>query len=1083
MAVLTQSYLPLYKNADMTMVKVLANSNCLKLVLLLLLACSISRPNLAQRTNVQLPTSLQLPLTTIGAVAERQLDRAPQGMPVRLRAEITYVDAEWRLLFVRDATGSIFVELPPKLSNLRAGDLVEISGTTARGDVGSNIVDPKIRVIGNQPTSTPRKVGLAAIERGLADSDYVLTEGVIRPGPPIWHHTSLTLADGDISAPIIIPGVSNPAVQALIGARVWVRGVAGVRLDDARRAIGYQLFVQSIDGIRPEDSQWQDMFELPALPISRALTCDVHQRFLSPSHIRGAVLWKGDGALIVGDASGSIELHTTEDPAVTRGASVDVVGFPHVDNDVVTLQDARARVLSSPPVPSMVPIPMTAAHALGARDGDAVRISGKFIRQSGNGSNDRVLLEDNGIQVELVISAIGQPGGFVNFSPGTALDASGILRRVRHRKERMDSVQILLDSPSQIVIRGRTASWRLLGALLFAMAVLSVIAWNLQLRRALRTKVRLLRTQMGHEIQLENRYGRLVERNLAAVFCWRPTGEITNCNQAFVRMLGYDSSEQVTGRSYWSLLAADEHSSLSLAMRGGAVNGLETNLLSSSGQELVLLENITRVEDESGTYFETIAVDITQSKHDRTELQRAWDAAQKQSEVDALTGLPNRRRFTQLVSQNIETRGAEKHPMALQFLDLDGFKEINDTFGHLVGDLLLKGVGERLRSLLRTGDELCRVGGDEFAILLAHSESVADPSKVASVMLRGFEQPFSIADHQVRVCGSIGISSFPSPALDYSSLLHQADCAMYVAKRAGGNRAVFYTDAIGKDARERTLMLAELKGAVARNEIHLHFQPEFSGSTHGLVRFEALARWNNSALGAVSPAQFIPIAEESGLIIEIGAHILEMACRQAAAWRERTTQAIPVAVNVSAAQLRSESFVGEVLEILDRIGLPPNLLELEMTESIMLEDFQKCREKLARIRGAGIGLALDDFGTGYSSLSYLPELPFNRLKIARSFLEKMHRGRGGEALIHAVISIAHNLGMSVVVEGIETRKELTFAQSVGADEIQGYLLGRPGPDPNAVIEKHIADLLPAGHPSTSVMELSFLPQGITLEGI
>lgn len=1060
------------------MVKVLANSNCLKLALLSLLAGSISRPNLAQRTN------LQLPLTTIGAVAERQLDRAAEGVPVRLRAEVTYVDAEWRLLFVRDATGSIFVLLPPKLSNLRAGDLVEISGKTARGDVGSNIVDPKIRVIGNRPTSTPRKVGLAAIERSLADSDYVLTEGVIRPGPSLWHHTSLTLADGDFSAPIIIPGGSNPAAQALIGARVWVRGVAGVRLDDARRAIGYQLFVQSIDGIRPEDPQWQDMFGSPALPISRALTCDVNERFLSPLHIRGAVLWKGDGALIVGDASGSIELHTTEDPAVTRGAIVDVIGFPHVENDIVTLQDARARVAGSPPMPSMIPIPMTAADALGTRrDGDAVRISGKFIRQSANGSNDRVLLEDNGMQVELVISAIGRSSDFVNFTPGTVLDASGILRRVRHRNERMDSFQILLDSPSQIVIRSRAVNWRLLGALLFVVTVLSVIGWNVQLRRALRAKVRLLRTQMQHEIQLENRYGRLVERNLAAVFCWRPSGEITNCNQAFVRMLGYDSPEQVTGRSYWSLLAADEHSSLSLAMRGGAVNGLETNLLSSSGEELVLLENITRVEDESGAYFETIAVDITQSKHDRTELQRARDAAQKQSEVDALTGLPNRRRFTQLVSQNIETRGAEKHPMALQFLDLDGFKEINDTFGHMVGDLLLKGVGERLRSLLRTGDELCRVGGDEFAILLTHSESVADPGKVTLALLRAFEQPFRIADHQVRVSGSIGISSFPSPALDYTSLLHQADSAMYVAKRAGGNRAVFYTEAIGKDARERTLMLAELKGAVARNEIHLHFQPEFSSSTHGLVRFEALARWNNRALGAVSPAQFIPIAEQSGLIIEIGAHILEMACRQAAAWKERTTQAIPVAVNVSAAQLRSESFVGEVLAILDRTGLPPNLLELEMTESIMLEDVQQCREKLARLRGAGIGLALDDFGTGYSSLSYLPELPFDRLKIARSFLEKMHRGRGGEALIHAVISIAHNLGMSVVVEGIETRKELTFARSVGADEIQGYLLGRPGPDPYAVIEKHVADLLPTGHPSTSVMELLSLPQGITLEGI
>jgi diguanylate cyclase (GGDEF)-like protein/PAS domain S-box-containing protein len=940
-------------------------------------------------------------------------------------------------------------------------------------------VDPKIRVVGNRPPSTPRKVALAAIERGVADSDYILTEGVIRPGPSIWNHTSLTLVDGDFSAPIIILGGSNPAVQALIGARVWVRGVAGVRLDDAKRAIGYQLFVQSIDGIRPEDPQWRDMFESPALPISRALTCNVNERFLSPLHLHGAVLWKGDGSLIIKDASGSIELHTTEDSGLTHGAIVDVIGFPHLENDVVTLQDAHLRVASSPPTPSKVPISMSAVEALrDGKDGDTVHISGKVTRQSGNGSNDRVLLDDNGMQVELLISAIGPSRDFVNFMPGAALDASGILRKVHHRQERLDSVQILLGSPSQIVIRNRTVNWRLLGALLFVMTVLSIIGWNVQLRRALRAKVRLLRMQMEHEIRLENRYGRLVDRNLAAVFSWRPSGEITHCNQAFAGMLGCDAPEQVTGRSYWSLLAADEHTSLSLAMRGGAVNGLETNLLSCNGKKLVLLENITRVEDESGPYFETIAVDITQSKHDRTELQRARDTAQEQADMDALTGLPNRRRFTQVVSQNIEAPGAEKRPMALQFLDLDGFKEINDTFGHIVGDLLLKGVGERLRSLLRTGDEICRVGGDEFAIVLTHSESVADPGKLALALLRGFEQPFRIADQQVRVSGSIGISSFPSPALDYASLLHQADSAMYVAKRAGRNRALFYTEAIGKEARERTLMLAELKGAVARNEIHLHFQPEFKCSTHGLVRFEALARWNNRALGAVSPAQFIPIAEKSGLIIEIGAHILEMACWQAAAWEERTRQAIPVAVNISAAQLRSESFVGDVLEILDRTGLPPNLLELEMTESIMLEDIKKCHQTLARLRSAGIGLALDDFGTGYSSLSYLPELPFDRLKIARSFLEMMHRGRGGEALIHAVISIAHNLRMSVVVEGIETQKELTFVQSIGADEMQGYLLGRPDPDPYAVIERHLADPLPTGHTSTSVMELSFPPLGL-----
>jgi len=1057
-------------------VKAFAIPNCSTLSLVYLLFCVFAVPSVAQASVVELP------LTTISSVIQRQMDRAPAGHPVTLHAEITYVDAEWRLLFVRDATGSIFVLLPPKATGLQSGDLVQISGKTARGDVGSNIVDAKIRVIGKRALSMPRRVALSAIEKGLADSDYVLTEGVIRPGPSIWNRTSLTLVDGEFSAPIIIPRTSTAASQSLIGSRVWVRGVAAVSLDQARRAIGYQLFVQSTDAIHPQDPHWKDAFSCAVVPISRTLIADVNNRFLAPVHVRGKLLWKGEGTLIIGDTSASIEVHPAEGQSASPGATIEAIGFPHVENDVLTLHEAQLRVVNSSPKPSAVPIRDSVADALrSGRDGDAVRISGKVIRQSVSGGNDRLLIEDHGRQTEIVISTGEYSNKIVSFSPGTLLDVSGILRRVRYRRGATDSIEILLDSPAQITIRNRVLNWRVLAASLFAFTVLSVIGWNFQLRRTLRAKILLLRAQIEHEIQLEDRYRRLVERNLAAVFSWRPWGEITHCNPSFARMLGYDSPAELVGRSYWSLVGAEDHKSLKLALDRGTINGLEINLKCSTGESLVLLQNITRVEAESGTHFETTALDITQAKYDRTELKRARDAAQKHAEVDAVTGLPNRRRFTQLVSEKIEAVSSEKRGVALLFLDLDGFKEVNDTFGHMAGDLLLKCVGDRLRSLLLDGDELCRVGGDEFAILLSRLDSLADPDKVALTLLRGFERPFPIGEQEVRVTGSIGISSFPSPAPDYSSLLHQADSAMYVAKRAGRNRAVLYNHMIGKSAREKTLLLAELKGAAARREIHLHFQPEFSRSGHHLVRFEALARWNNRVLGAVSPAKFIPIAEESGLILELGVQILEMACKQAVDWKHRTMQAIPVAVNISAVQLRSESFVKDVLTILKRTGLPPSLLELEMTESVMLEDVQKCREKLAQLSASGIALAIDDFGTGYSSLSYLPELPFDRLKIARSFLEKIHRGRGGEALIRAVISVAHNLRMSVVVEGIETQDELTFVQNVGADELQGYLLGKPGPDPCSVIEGHI-DPRPSGRFCSSVMKRSLLAENVPLQG-
>jgi diguanylate cyclase (GGDEF)-like protein/PAS domain S-box-containing protein len=996
------------------------------------------------------------PLRTVAAAAEREIDHAAYGQPVNLRAQVTFVDPEWRLLFVRDATGSIFVQLPPKITPLKAGALVQLTGTTASGDVGTNIEHPKIRTIRNQPLAGARALSLAAIEAGLADSQYVMTDGVIRPGPFVWNHTWLTLVDGTDSTPIIIPGGVNPSAQALVGAHVRVRGVSAVRMDEAQRPIGYQLFVQSLEDIRPEDSNWQDLFNTAAVPVAHIWECNLSGRFLTAYHVRGKVLWKGIGSLVITDRSGSVEIHTLDDSAVVRGAVVDVIGFPGLDHDVVVLDDARIRVVGSESAVAGIPARLSPAQALqSGRDGDVVHMSGKVSSESASGSNHRVLINDDGKQFEILVSAQQEAGGFVTLAPGATLEAFGTLRRIHHRGRHADTIQLLLNSPKDIVLRTNSVNWRALAAALIVISVLSVLAWNVQLRRALRAKMTLLRMQLEHDARLENRCRRLVERNLAAVFSWRPSGEITHCNQAFAHMLGHPSPEDVIGQSYWCLLSSDARMSLAGPLEAGTVNGFESTVLRPDGTTLHLLENITRVDDELDTYFESTALDITQSKLDRLELQRARDAAQREAELDALTGLPNRRRFTELVKQSIKA-GANGAPVALLYLDLDGFKEVNDTHGHVVGDLLLEHVASRLREILCRGDELFRLGGDEFAVLLNRADSICDSSKVAGQLLAALQSPFRIGGQNLKVSGSIGISRFPDPAPDYTSLLQQADSAMYVAKRAGRSRVAVYTDDIGQSVRERSQILAELDGAIERNEISLHYQPQFDTSAQHIIRFEALARWNNRSLGNVSPGKFIPIAEESGLILELGAHILETACKQAVQWVQRTGQGIPVAVNVSTVQFCSHSFSNQVLGILSRTGLPPSLLELEMTESIMLEDLVNCREVLTHLRAAGVGLALDDFGTGYSSLSYLPELPFDRLKIARSVLEKVHRGRGGAALIQSVVSVAHNLDMSVVVEGVETERELKFIRSVGADGVQGFLLGRPGPDPCSVIGSNMA---------------------------
>ncbi|HKR29585.1 MAG TPA: EAL domain-containing protein [Terriglobales bacterium] len=998
------------------------------------------------------------PLATVGDVAQRELDSSPYGIPVALNAQVTYVDAEWQILFVRDKTGSIFVQLPPKASGIDAGDIVHLSGLTAPGEIGSNIVHPRVQVAGRRPLPVPRKMSAAAIQAGMADSEYVVTEGVIRPGPSIWDHTSLTLADGATSIPLIIPGGVNPAAQGLIGARALVRGVTAVRLDDAKHPIGYQLFVQNLANVEPEEADWKPSFQAAVLPISRVSDCTVTDRFIPAYHVRGKVLWNGAGALIIADDSGSIEVQGIGESPARPGALVDVLGFPSVIGHTTVLKDALARVLAATPPPATVFRRVSAAEALrSGRDGDTVQISGRVVDQSGRATDHEVLVDDAGQRFEVLISSASPSAGFVRLTPGAALDVWGRFRRVHQRDHRPDTIQILLDSPSQILIRGAQPNWRAVAGFAAGIFVLGVLIWNLQLRRALRSKMVLLRRQVEHEALLESRCRRLVERNLAAVFSWRPSGEITHCNQAFASMLGYGAPEQVIGKSYWGLLTGESRLVLTNCLETGAANGIESSLVRADGTVLALLENVTRVHDEGDIYFETTGVDITQSKLDRIELQRARDAAQHQADIDALTKLPNRRRFAQIANELVTTSGAGQS-IALLYLDLDGFKEVNDTCGHVTGDLLLEQVASRLRSVLSTEDELYRLGGDEFAALLTQAASVAESGRVAAALLSSLDSPFRVGNQELRISGSIGISCFPTPAPDHTSLLQQADSAMYVAKRSGRNRVSFYSEEIGDEIRERNSILAELRGAVERNEICLHYQPEFSRSAHQIVRFEALARWQNRVLGAVSPGKFVPVAEEGGLMLELGTHILELACREACKWMRETGQMIPVAVNVSAAQLRASSFAEDVLAILNRTGIPPGMLELEMTESIMQQDVQKCREVLSQLRGAGISLALDDFGTGYSSLSYLPDLPFERLKIARSFLEKLHRGRGGEALIHAVISIAHNLGITVVVEGIETERELVFVQRAGADELQGYYLGSPSPDPMSLIEAAVANL-------------------------
>ena len=318
-------------------------------------------------------------------------------------------------------------------------------------------------------------------------------------------------------------------------------------------------------------------------------------------------------------------------------------------------------------------------------------------------------------------------------------------------------------------------------------------------------------------------------------------------------------------------------------------------------------------------------------------------------------------------------------------------------------------------------------------------------------LLQAVSAPFTVENHELTISASIGISIFPEHSQDVSMLLQQADSAMYAAKRNGKGQVMYFTPELGTSVRERLNLENQLRGAVSRGEIAVHYQPEFDIATRQLIRFEALARWSHPTLGDISPTKFIPIAEETGLIIPLGTYILERACMEALTWQKLSPNPVQVAVNVSSVQFARPDFIEEVQEILHHTGLPPSLLQIELTESVMLNGTGPASETMKQLRGLGISIAIDDFGTGYSCFGYLPMLPFNALKIDRAFVRELEHRAEMKAMVHSLVTLAHNLKMQVIVEGVETQEQLELVRSLGGNQVQGFLLGRPAADPASIL--------------------------------
>lgn len=441
----------------------------------------------------------------------------------------------------------------------------------------------------------------------------------------------------------------------------------------------------------------------------------------------------------------------------------------------------------------------------------------------------------------------------------------------------------------------------------------------------------------------------------------------------------------------------------------------------------------------SPIFDKEIVVEVVGTATDITERKKAEELVAHMAYYDYLTGLPNRHLFQKKTVEAIEQAKRDNECFALLFIDLDRFKNVNDTMGHAVGDELLIMVGQRLTNCIREEDLVARLGGDEYVILLA-STQIAEIESIATRIIKDISQSFHFQNLDVFVTPSIGISIFPEDGQDFDTLMTKADTAMYLAKDNGNNTFQFFTKEINHSLVEKRTLETELRQALLSNQLVLHYQPQIDMGTGYITGLEVLIRWNHPTKGMISPAQFIPLAEESGLIIPLGQWVLKTACAQGKKWLDDGLPPVQISVNVSPYQFKQTAFVDMVTETLVQSGLPAHHLNLEITES-MTFDTQHCQMILQQLREVGIDVSIDDFGTGYSSLSYLSKLPLTHVKIDGAFIQELDKRNG--AIVKTIITLAKNLDLKVIAEGVETEEQASFLQSLQCDGAQGYFYSKP----------------------------------------
>jgi diguanylate cyclase (GGDEF)-like protein/PAS domain S-box-containing protein len=680
----------------------------------------------------------------------------------------------------------------------------------------------------------------------------------------------------------------------------------------------------------------------------------------------------------------------------------------------------------------------------------------------------RETLHDSRLVVEEAANGVEALAAFARFSPDLVLmdvkmpkmDGFTACARMRKLAGGQDAVIVLVTGLEDFASIGRAFD---AGATDF---ITKPVNWPL-----LSHRVRyLLRAGRAFRNLRQSERRLSIAQNIASLgnWDWDIVQNSVYCSPQMYRIFGLPAEESTaTNEVFLERVHPDERDSVTdlvrQALQAKKPYSIDYRITLPDGACRNVHEQADVVHDEEGN-----PVSMQGTVQDITERINTEEKIRFLAYYDGLTGLPNRQLFLEHFNQALFAAQRDGSKIALLYLDLDRFKRINDTLGHSAGDKLLKSISICLADSIRSSDivakacfpdkhgvTLSRLGGDEFTILLTRLAGEEHAGRVAQRILDLLSQPIRIADQEVYISGSIGITLYPSDGEDVDMLLRNADVAMYHAKESGRNSFQYFSEQMNQRTMEKLSIETDLKKALERNELLLYYQPQIDLQTGKLAGVEALVRWLHPRLGMVPPSMFIPIAEEAGLIVEIGQWVLIEACRQAVRWQQGGFAPLRMGVNISSLQFKHQSLAALVGEVLQQTGLAAGCLELELTESAIMQNVSQVNDTLIELKELGVNLSVDDFGTGYSSMSYLKRFPLDTLKIDRSFVMDITTDANDAAIIKAIIALGKSLGLKTIAEGVETAEQLAFLQEQRCDEIQGFFISRPLP--GLEVEQYLID--------------------------